>query len=129
MPEKKAPPVAPPATPTPQAPYVGYAPYAPVEEKPPSDKLGSVYIPMDSWMYPALTRLYGMGFLDTMFLGIWPYTRRSTLHHALKSEDAILSSDVFRRSQFWRRGCRRVGLQVAPDMRLPAGLMSVRLDY
>jgi hypothetical protein len=48
---------------------------------------------MDSWVYPELTRLYGMGFLDTMFLGMRPYTRRSTLHMLLASQDAILSSD------------------------------------
>jgi Capsule assembly protein Wzi len=64
-----------------------------VDEKPAPDRLGSVYIPVDSWMYPALTRLYGMGFLDTMFLGMRPYTRRSTLHMLLASKDAILNSD------------------------------------
>jgi hypothetical protein len=44
-------------------------------------------------MYPALTRLYGMGFLDTMFVGMRPYTRRSVLHMVLKSRDAIINSD------------------------------------
>ncbi len=93
VPEKKGPPVAPPATATPQAPYVGYAGYAPVQEKPAPDRLGSVYIPMDSWMYPALTRLYGMGFLDTMYVGMRPYTRRSTLHMLLAGKEAIVNSE------------------------------------
>ncbi len=44
-------------------------------------------------MYPALTRLYGMGFVDSMFLGMRPYTRRSVLHMLLKSKDAIINSD------------------------------------
>src|SRR6266851_3415541 len=92
-PEKKGPPVVPPAKPTPQAPYVGYVPYAPVAPKPKIDWLGSVYIPVDSWMYPALTRLYGMGFVDTMFLGMRPYTRRSVMHVLLASKDAIVNSD------------------------------------
>ena len=83
----------PPAQPTPEAPYTGYVPYAPVEPKPPIDWLGSVYIPVDSWMYPALTRLYGMGFVDSMYLGMRPYTRRSVLHMLLKSKDAIINSD------------------------------------
>lgn len=30
---------------------------------------------MDSWIYPALDRLHGMGYLDTAFLGIRPWTR------------------------------------------------------
>src|SRR5207237_1432248 len=92
-PEQKGPPVVPPAQPTPQAPFEGYTPYAPKPPRPPIDWLGSVYIPVDSWMYPALTRLYGMGFVDTMFLGMRPYTRRSVLHMLLKSKDAILESD------------------------------------
>jgi hypothetical protein len=85
--------VVPPAHPTPEAPYIGYVPYAPVELRPTSDRLGSVYIPVDSWMYPALMRLYSMGFLDTMYLGMRPYTRRSALHMLKASEDAIVTGD------------------------------------
>src|ERR1700722_5874526 len=36
-----------------------------------------VYIPIDSWVYGALDRLHGLGYLDTAFLGIRPWTRRS----------------------------------------------------
>lgn len=36
-----------------------------------------VYIPVDSWVYPALDRLRGLGFADTAFLGLRPWTRRS----------------------------------------------------
>ncbi|MDP9052393.1 MAG: capsule assembly Wzi family protein, partial [Acidobacteriota bacterium] len=36
-----------------------------------------VYVPMDSWVYPAMDRLRGLGYLDTAFLGIRPWTRRS----------------------------------------------------
>lgn len=32
---------------------------------------------MDSWVYPALDRLRGLGYLDTAFLGLRPWTRRS----------------------------------------------------
>jgi hypothetical protein len=34
-----------------------------------------------------------MGFLDTMYLGMRPYTRRSTLHMLMASKDAILNSN------------------------------------
>ena len=57
------------------------------------DPLGSAYIPVDSWIYPAMMRLYSMGYLDSMYLSLRPYTRRSALHILQKSEDAILSSD------------------------------------
>src|ERR1035438_3447561 len=36
-----------------------------------------VYVPMDNWVYPALDRLRGLGYLDTAFLGLRPWTRRS----------------------------------------------------
>src|ERR1017187_3550987 len=36
-----------------------------------------VYVPMDSWVYPALDRLHGLGYLNSSFLGIRPWTRRS----------------------------------------------------
>jgi hypothetical protein len=35
---------------------------------------------MDSWIYPALDRLYALGYLDTAFLGIRPWTRLSIAH-------------------------------------------------
>lgn len=39
--------------------------------------LGSPYVPVDSWIYPAVFRLYGLGFLDHVFLGMRPWTRSS----------------------------------------------------
>ena len=36
-----------------------------------------VYIPIDSWVYPALDRLHGLGYLNKAFLGLRPWTRRS----------------------------------------------------
>jgi len=38
---------------------------------------GSPYIPVDSWVYPALLRLYSLGYLDTSYLGMRPWTRSS----------------------------------------------------
>jgi hypothetical protein len=42
--------------------------------------LGSPYIPVDSWIYPAVLRLYSLGFLDHVFLGLRPWTRASLSH-------------------------------------------------
>src|SRR5580658_6416641 len=39
--------------------------------------LDSPYVPVDSWIYPAVLRLYGLGFVDEVFLGMRPYTRAS----------------------------------------------------
>ena len=38
---------------------------------------GSPYIPVDSWVYPAVLRLYSLGFVDTVYLGMRPWTRSS----------------------------------------------------
>jgi hypothetical protein len=35
------------------------------------------YIPVDSWVYPAVLRLYSLGFLDTVYLDMRPWTRSS----------------------------------------------------
>ena len=49
--------------------------------------LDSPYIPVDSWVYPAVWRLYGLGFVDTVYLGMRPYTR-SSLDHMLEEAGA-----------------------------------------
>jgi hypothetical protein len=54
--------------------------------------LGSPYIPVDSWVYPAVLRLYSLGFVDNVFLGMRPWTRASVGHMleetGLRIEDA-----------------------------------------
>jgi hypothetical protein len=42
--------------------------------------MGSPYINVDSWIYPAVLRLYSLGFLDRVFLGMRPWTRSSVVH-------------------------------------------------
>lgn len=43
-------------------------------------ELGSPYIPVDSWIYPAVLRLYSLGYVDNVFLGMRPWTRTSLGH-------------------------------------------------
>lgn len=42
--------------------------------------LDSPFIPLDSWVYPAMLRLYSLGFVDNVFLGMRPWTRASMSH-------------------------------------------------
>src|SRR5207248_8927329 len=37
--------------------------------------MGSPYVPLDSWVYPAFDRLIAMGYVQTGFLGLRPWTR------------------------------------------------------
>jgi len=54
---------------------------------------GSAYIPVDSWVYPELLRLYSMGFADTMFLAMRPWTRLSVMHMLDASQGDIMASN------------------------------------
>ena len=51
--------------------------------------LGSTYVPMDSWIYPALDRLHGLGYVDTAYLGLRPWTRLSIVHMLQETSDKI----------------------------------------
>jgi hypothetical protein len=57
------------------------------------DEYGSAYIPVDSWVYPAMLRLYSMGYVDSMFNGIRPWTRRSVLHMLERCSQQVLDSN------------------------------------
>lgn len=54
-----------------------------------TSSLGSTYVPMDSWVYPALDRLHSMGYLDTAFMGMRPWTRMSIAHMLQETADKI----------------------------------------
>jgi hypothetical protein len=55
------------------------------------DHLGSTYIPVDSPIYPMALRLYSMGYLNSAFIGLRPWTRRSLLHMLEKSRNDIVA--------------------------------------
>ena len=44
-----------------------------------SSNYGLVYVPLDSWVYPAFERLFSMGYADSAYLGMRPWTRTSCL--------------------------------------------------
>ena len=55
------------------------------------DTQGSTYVPLDSWIYPALDRLHALGYADSAFLGMRPWTRLSIAHMLELSADGIES--------------------------------------
>lgn len=89
IPEKAPAPAVTPAQPTAQVPYTAMPAYGNTDHR---DLDGSAYIPVDSWVYPALLRLYSLGYVDTEYLSMRPYTRRSALHILQASEGTILAS-------------------------------------
>lgn len=50
---------------------------------------GSPYVPVDSWIYGAVDRLYSLGYVDTAYLGLRPWTRMSIAHMLERSAPAL----------------------------------------
>ena len=76
----------------PPSPLVASLPSPPNEDLPrliKQDHLGSAYISDDDTIYPMALRLYSLGYLDTIFIGMRPWTRRSLLHALERSGPAI----------------------------------------
>jgi hypothetical protein len=96
-------------------------PYRPPDARKAYDRFsGSAYIPVDSWMYPALTRLYSLGYLDTMFLGMRPWTRRSVLHMLQGSEQEIVTSNDDQAQQILAKLLSELDAEI-PDGSRPRG--------
>ena len=51
-----------------------------------SRRLGSAFVPLDSWIYPELKRLGAMRYIRTQFLGIQPWTREECLRQLQEAE-------------------------------------------
>src|SRR5277367_4733649 len=106
----------PPAPPPDQLPAprekIQFAPYQPLKS---IEGVSSTYIPLDSWIYPAVLRLYGMGFVDTVFLGMRPWTRLSVAHMLDLSSARITGSTSDEAIDIYTALER----ELQPDMRIP----------
>jgi hypothetical protein len=80
-----------------------------------SGSLGSTYIPLDSWMYPEIMRLYSLGFIDTVFLGMRPYTRTGVAHMLDESAGSIYNSNSDEAKDIYSALSR----ELAPDLEIP----------
>jgi hypothetical protein len=77
--------------------------------------MSSSYLPLDSWIYPAVMRLYGLGFVDTVFLGMRPWTRLSVAHMLEASSDRITGSTDDEAIDIYEA----IEKELQPDMRIP----------
>ena len=50
---------------------------------------GSPYVPLDSWIYPALDRLSAMGLIDSGFAGLRPWTRQECMRQLREAEEKL----------------------------------------
>ena len=54
---------------------------------------GSAYIPVDSWIYPEVLRLYSLGYVPTAFLDLRPWTRASLSNMLEDTEERLEDSE------------------------------------
>ena len=57
-----------------------------------TSSIGSAYVPIDSWIYPALDRLQALGYIDFAYLGLRPWTRSSITNMLDQTKRAIDSA-------------------------------------
>ena len=65
----------------------------PAQDYPRYPAVGSTYVPLDSWIYPALERLAGLGYVQTQFLGLRPWTRFECARMVDEARDRVREDD------------------------------------
>ena len=86
--------------------------------------LDSPYIPVDSWVYPAVFRLYGLGYVDSIYLNMRPWTRASLDHMmeeaSARIEDAQDAPDATTAEA--QQIYEALDRELHPDMQGPCGI-------
>jgi membrane-associated phospholipid phosphatase len=72
-------------------------------QEPSTANLASPYVPLDSWVYPALERLMGLGLIDSGFLAMRPWTRRECARLLSEAGDHVegnaMATDIYNQLQ------------------------------
>jgi len=55
--------------------------------------MGSPYVPLDSWIYPALERLTALGYIDSGIAGMRPWTRLECARQVSEASDLIVEDE------------------------------------
>ncbi len=84
--------------------------------------LDSPYIPVDSWVYPAVLRLYSLGFVDSVFLGMRPWTRASVSHMLEQAGARIDDADAGPATDEAQGIYEALSEELAQDMQGPCGV-------
>lgn len=83
--------------------------------------LDSPYIPVDSWIYPAVMRLYSLGYIDTVYLGMRPWTRASVSHMLEQAGARIDDADESPVNDEAQRIYESLTQELNPDVEGPCG--------
>ena len=60
----------------------------------PAKFMGSPYVPLDSWIYPALERLAALGYVNSAIVGMRPWTRMECARQVSEAADRITDDDA-----------------------------------
>lgn len=94
------------------------------------DRHGSVYVPTDSWIYPALDRLSSMGLIPSQDISIRPWTRQECRRQVREARDklygfASMDVDV---ADATRAEAERLLPQLEEELREPDGKSTAILE-
>ena len=56
--------------------------------------MGSPFVPLDSWVYPAFERLAALGYIDSAIMGLKPWTRLECARLTDEASDALAHNDA-----------------------------------
>ena len=68
-------------------PEVSYGTFEHAQLPIPAERMGSTYIELDSWIYPAVERLAALNVIDSTFAGIRPWTRMAVYAMVSRAEE------------------------------------------
>ena len=58
----------------------------------PPARMGSPYVPLDNWVYPAIERLAAFGYIQTAFTGLKPWTRMECAQLTAQAQETMLDA-------------------------------------
>ena len=94
------------------------------ESRPKANATAPVYVPLDSWIYPALKRLAALGFIPSQVSDAAPWTRAECLRQVAEAEDHATSRE-FRDAE---PGGREEALRLIGELKTALGGESAGSD-
>lgn len=68
-------------------------PDRPVERTRNPENMGSPYVPVDNWVYPAFERLIALGYINSAYIGMRPWTRMECARLLDEASDYLQNDD------------------------------------
>ena len=88
--------------------------------------MASTYVPLDSWVYPAIDRLAALGYMQTDFAGLRPWTRMECARLVMEADETRSE----RRSRTPKSAClyRSLTKEFALELRREDGASNVGIQ-